>query len=255
MSEAFSTLGINPIFLLGQIVNFLILFVALRFLLWKPIMKNLDETLARRKKEKAEIEAIEETRASIQAEKERVLEVANQKAQQMLAKARQESTELKMEAEEKGERRAESIIEEAREQAKESRNRILGEARDNIAAMVSIATRKIVSTTINEEQHRELMASFFSNIEEGQFDILPQDLDPESLPKDVLVTVTSAVPLTEEEQKTIQRELAKRLGEDFNLSYQVQPEILGGVVVQVGDYVLDDSVAWKLEELQKTLVK
>ncbi|HHS98044.1 MAG TPA: F0F1 ATP synthase subunit delta, partial [Chloroflexi bacterium] len=46
---------------------------------------------------------------------------------------------------------------------------------------------------------------------------------------------------------------AARLGEGVGISFEVDPQILGGLVVRVGDRVIDGSFAGQLEQLRETL--
>jgi len=66
--------------------------------------------------------------------------------------------------------------------------------------------------------------------------------------------VTSAVPLTAEEKAALEQSLARRYGQALSLQYEVDPAILGGLVVRVGDQVIDGSVASKLAALREQLV-
>ncbi len=65
--------------------------------------------------------------------------------------------------------------------------------------------------------------------------------------------VTSAIPLTDDEKRALETKMRKRFGEDTDFGYTVDREILGGVVVRVGDQVIDGSVAAKLAALKEKL--
>lgn len=65
--------------------------------------------------------------------------------------------------------------------------------------------------------------------------------------------VRSAVPLTAEEKARLEKGLVARFGEELALTYEVDPSIIGGVVVRVGDLVMDGSVATKLTALREEL--
>lgn len=68
-----------------------------------------------------------------------------------------------------------------------------------------------------------------------------------------LVIITTAVPLAEEEKKALQSKLMARFGPYLDFRYRVDPEILGGVIIRIGDKVIDGSIAGRLETLREHL--
>jgi F-type H+-transporting ATPase subunit delta len=69
------------------------------------------------------------------------------------------------------------------------------------------------------------------------------------------VTVTSAVELDPEIAKRIGEEIEKQTGNEVELESRVDDSILGGLVVQVGNMVLDASVRNRLEKLRKSIAR
>jgi F-type H+-transporting ATPase subunit delta len=67
------------------------------------------------------------------------------------------------------------------------------------------------------------------------------------------VTVTSAVELDPEIVKRIGSEIEEQTGDTVELQSKVDPDILGGLVVQVGNLVLDTSIRNRLEKLRKSV--
>ncbi len=67
------------------------------------------------------------------------------------------------------------------------------------------------------------------------------------------VTVVSAVDLDEAVVKRIGEEVERQTGEQVELSSRVDDDILGGIVLQVGNMVLDASIRSRLEKLRKTV--
>jgi ATP synthase F1 delta subunit len=67
------------------------------------------------------------------------------------------------------------------------------------------------------------------------------------------VTVTSAVELDPEVAKRIGAEIEEQTGNTVELESRVDPDILGGLVVQVGNMVLDTSIRNRLEKLRKSV--
>jgi ATP synthase F1 delta subunit len=67
------------------------------------------------------------------------------------------------------------------------------------------------------------------------------------------VTVTSAVELDPEVAKRISAEIEEQTGNTVELTSRVDPDILGGLVVQVGNMILDTSIQNRLEKLRKSV--
>jgi len=67
------------------------------------------------------------------------------------------------------------------------------------------------------------------------------------------VTVTSAVELDPSVVEKIGQEVERQTGEEVDLSSKVDGDILGGIVLQVGNMVLDASIRSRLEKLRKSV--
>ena len=69
------------------------------------------------------------------------------------------------------------------------------------------------------------------------------------------VTVTSAVELDPEVVQRIGKEIEGQTGNTVELTSRVDPDILGGLVLQVGNMVLDTSIRNRLEKLRKSVAQ
>jgi F-type H+-transporting ATPase subunit delta len=69
------------------------------------------------------------------------------------------------------------------------------------------------------------------------------------------VRVTSAVELDEKTVKQIGDQIAEQTGQKVELSADVDPDVLGGLVVRVGNTVLDASVRRRLENLRREVAR
>jgi len=66
-------------------------------------------------------------------------------------------------------------------------------------------------------------------------------------------TVRSAAPLRQEQLDKLQAALSRKVGHDVQLVVEVDPELIGGLVAQVGDLVLDGSLRTQLTQLRASL--
>jgi ATP synthase F1 delta subunit len=121
------------------------------------------------------------------------------------------------------------------------------EKRDGIEKIVSDADERMVNfLELLAERHR--MPVLFRIRRE--FDALWAD-ENQLLP----VTVTSAVELDEGLVEDIGRRIQDQTGRKVELSSNVDPDVLGGLMVRVGNMVLDGTVRNRLERLRKTVAK
>jgi F-type H+-transporting ATPase subunit delta len=69
------------------------------------------------------------------------------------------------------------------------------------------------------------------------------------------VAVTSAVPLDESTVSDIGRQIGEQTRRTVELSSSVDPDILGGIVLRVGNVILDASIRNRLEQLRKQVAQ
>ncbi|MFO3796950.1 MAG: F0F1 ATP synthase subunit B [Anaerolineales bacterium] len=240
-------LGLNLGYIFVHIFNFLIIFVVLRAWVYKPILGLLE------KRRRTVAEGIENARIAAEARTN-----AEKEAARILAEAQAEANRIGREATERAqaatkdvraaaEAEAARILENARVDAEIERNRILGDLRGQVAALALAATQKLLGEALDEKRQRALVDEFFSGIKAGKVVVLD-----EAEVKGASAEVVSALPLTEEEQNVIKKEVLARVGAQA-VTFRVDPSILGGLIIKVGDKVLDGSMAGKLEGLRQTL--
>jgi F-type H+-transporting ATPase subunit delta len=65
--------------------------------------------------------------------------------------------------------------------------------------------------------------------------------------------VVSAVPLTSAEEAALRDKVTRRFGADLDFQFEVDPALIGGILLRVGDQVIDGTVAAKLAALRDRL--
>jgi len=236
-------LGINLGYVFVQVLNFGILFVVLRAWVYKPITKMLSERREKIIKGLEDARVAAEARANAEAEAEKILAEAQGKASDLIREATVRAEEATREIKVEAEKEAAEIRKNALADIEEERDQLLGEVRGQIAALAMAATQKLVKESLDASRQRALIEEFFSGIKDGKVTVV----EPAEGDKAI---VTSALPLTESEQMTIKDQVLKGQGE---VTFKVNPSILGGLVVRVGDKELDGSVAGRLESMRQNL--
>ncbi|MFI8913590.1 F0F1 ATP synthase subunit delta [Streptomyces sp. NPDC053513] len=69
----------------------------------------------------------------------------------------------------------------------------------------------------------------------------------------MVAVVTSAVPLSDRQKQRLGAVLAKLYGREMHLNLDVDPAVLGGITVRVGDEIIDGSIAERLGEATRRL--
>lgn len=240
-------LGLNLGYLLLQIINFLILFVILRAWVYKPILGLLDKRRQNIAQGLEDARVAAEARANAEKEAEKIVADARAEASQIVREANERAQGVAKEVKAEVEAEAAKAHETALAEAEAERNRILGDLRGQVAALSISATQKLVGEALDEKRQRALLDEFFSGVKSGKVVILN-----DASFKGEAAEVTSALPLTDQEQETVKKEVLARVGAHA-VTFRVDPAIMGGLVIKVGDKVLDGSVAGKLEDLRQNL--
>jgi len=240
-------LGINLGLLIVQVLAFLIVFLTLNAWVYQPLVDLLN------KRRKVIAQGLEDARVAADARAS-----AEKDAEKIIADAQLRASKIVQEATERAEiagrdvkAAAEAQAAEERENAladlADERTRQLADLRHQVAALTIAAAQKLVGEALDEKRQRALIDEFFSGVKSGSVVVLEG-----ATASGAAAEVTSALPLTDSEQGMVKKDLLAKTGA-ADVVFRVDPTIMGGLVVKVGDKVLDGSVAGKLENLRENL--
>ena len=241
-------LGINLGFLLVQILNFSIMFLVLKAWVYGPILKLLEtrrQTIAQGL-EDAGIAAEARTNAEKKAGK--VIAEAQAEANQVVREATERADAATKDRKAAAEAETAKAREDALTEAEGERVRVLGDLRGQVVTLAMAAAQKLVGEALNEQRQRALIGEFFSGVKSGEVVVLE-----DATLSGATAEVTSALPLTLDEQETVKQDVLAKVGSQAAVAFHVDPSILGGLVIRVGDKVLDGSVAGQLETMREGL--
>ncbi len=240
-------LGINLGLIIVQIIAFIIVFLTLNAWVYQPLL-NMMET---RKQKIAQ--GLEDARVAAQARED-----AEKQASKIIGDAQTEASKIVAEATERAatagrdlKATAEAEAAKARDaaiaEAEVERNRVLGDLRSQVVSLAIAAANKLVSEALDEKKQRALLDEFFSGVKSGKVVVL----DGSNFQGET-AEVTSALPLTQAEEAAVRQDVLAKAGAK-DIAFRVDPSILGGLVIKVGDKVLNGSVAGRLEGLRQSL--
>ena len=244
--DAFGGLGINAFLVIAQIVNFIFLILFLNGLLLKPLLRGLENRRLRIEESLENARKADERLANVERDYKARLDEANADAQKLradtLQAAQVELDRLRKDAQSDAER----IKAQARIDSVAERNQMLSSLRSQVGALAMAAANKIVGESLDAQRQQVLINDFFAKVP-AQLLSGVESAGPAS------VNVTSALPLSAAEQDQVKGDLARQVGQIGEVSFDVDPGILGGLVVRVGDKVIDGSVSGKLTAMRQSL--
>jgi len=161
-------LGINLGFFISQLVNFTLLAALLTVLLYKPILRMLNERKERIARSLADVDAAREAAARAQQDYDKKMVEAQRTAQEIIAKASQASEEVAAEIRAEAQRDAENIRRKAREEAAQERAHLLAEVQSQIASLSMLATERVLGQAVDANTQRRLVDQFLAEIGDGK---------------------------------------------------------------------------------------
>ncbi|MDE0126025.1 MAG: F0F1 ATP synthase subunit B [Bryobacterales bacterium] len=145
-------------------VTFLLTFLALRLIAWKPILGALDEREGRIREslEKAELAKAEAERAI--AENRANMEASLRRSQELVVEARQEADRVRTEARDAARLEARKIMEEGRRQLEAERRIAVAELRQEAADLAIRAAEHLLKKRVGERENRRLVEEFLEQL-------------------------------------------------------------------------------------------
>ncbi len=136
---------------------------------------------------------------------------------------------------------------------------------DDLASVISsplISQQKqenIISDIAKKAKLHKLTSNFLNvlvenrrlNALEGVIKSYNQEMSKRS--GEVSVRVETSAKLTSAQEKEFQSKISGAIGSDVSIETHVTPEIMGGSIITIGSYMIDDSVRRKLERLGSAL--
>ena len=240
-------LGINLGMLVVQILAFIIVMLTLNAWVYKPMLNMMETRKQKIAQGLEDARVAAEARADAQKEADKIRAEAQAEAAKIVREATERAATAGQDVKAAAEAEAARARDAAMAEAEMERNRILGDLRGQVASLAIAAANKLVGDALDENRQRALLNEFFSGVKSGKVVVL----DNASFKGDS-AEVTSALPLNPEEESTVRQEVLSRIGAK-QVAFRVDPAILGGLVIKVGDKVMDNSVAGRLEGLRQNL--
>jgi len=250
-------LEIDWVTILWEIVNFVIITIALYFLVFKPIVKRsearaieksrlFEELIRDREKAAADLKEINARLASLDDEIQQITDEAYEQNKilqaELLEATRAEANHILQNA----------LVEVQKEQVvniKQYRNEII----DTVLSISNQSLRKVVPLSV----HASLIEGFTQEILNlGKTQMRQVQAIRESLSKrEATAYVTSALPLTSEQELSLVRTFNALVDSDVNIDIEIDELLIAGIKVRLGDMIIENSLASQLEKIRSDITE
>lgn len=150
------------------ITNFIILLIAMYFLMYKPLKKTMD---LRHDKIKGDIEAAESLKSDadqMKAEISAELAKSRETAQEIINRAEKTAEAQKGEIIAEARVEAQKLIEKANAEIREEKEKVLSEIRNEAATLAIFAASKLIEKDLDDDAHKKLVDKYIEEAGEVQ---------------------------------------------------------------------------------------
>jgi F-type H+-transporting ATPase subunit b len=152
-----SDLGINLPVLLGQLLSFTLLLIVLRLLVYKPVLKLLDERRERIQEGLNAADRGREQGEQAAREAQAQMETARREGQQIIANAQQVAQRIQEEGRQQALQQQEAMLERARSEIQLERDSAISELRREFADLTISAAEKVIGQSLDRSAHQRLI--------------------------------------------------------------------------------------------------
>ena len=156
--------GIEPILLLAQIVNFLIILFVLKKFFYKPIVKMLEDRRKRIEESLKNADAIEEKLKATEEKSALILDTTRKNAEDILAEAKAEAQRIIDVAGEEARLTAEETLKKAMEQIASEREKMQKDLEAQTLDLVVATVKKVLGRNLKDTEKKSLTAKSISDI-------------------------------------------------------------------------------------------
>jgi len=150
-------LGINVPGVLAQLINFFILLVLLRLLLYGPVMRMMDERARRVREGMEAAEASKEKAAETEREVQGRLEEARAEGQALVGQAQEIANRMQEEGRQAARQEGETLLARARKEIELERDSAIAELRKEFGDLTVSAAEKVIGQSLDRRAHQRLI--------------------------------------------------------------------------------------------------
>ncbi len=165
----FGPMGVNLPGLIGQMINFLLLLIILRLVLYKPVLRMLDQRAAKIREGVEQAERSRQDAIRMQQEYEGRMEEARRENQRIINEAMQISDRLRAEAQEQARQQSEEFLARARSEIDQERRQAVADLRRQVADLAIMAASRVIRRSLDPKDHARIIDEVLSEADKLKY--------------------------------------------------------------------------------------
>src|ERR1700736_3508253 len=162
MQAIASTLGLDPIGLAWHTVNFIVLFLLLRMVLFKPVVGLLDARAQRVRESMEQADAARRAAEQAEADRQALLAETRREAEAIRARADEQAKRILADAETRAHERQQLIEQQAEATARQIEERVMAQVRVQLADLVVTAVERVTRGALDVNAQRGVVQQFLA---------------------------------------------------------------------------------------------
>jgi len=234
-----------------QAINFVVLAVLLNRFVFGPVLRSAVQSAAEKARVAIELDEERLRAAALTAELERRQAQIDEQAREILMQAREQADAEWQELRKRARMEAEQMLVEAQADAYQLKQQAMQEFHEQLVQAILQISGNVIGGVAPREVGESLTHRLSENIRElGRAEMWRVEALRRSLPgREATAHVTSARELSTEHQREMARVLTALADRHINIELEVDPKLVAGVRVRLGDWMMDNSIAGQLQAL------
>ena len=157
MEKILSDFGVQPVLLLAQIVNFLVLLFILQKLLYKPILKVLEDRKRKIEESIANAEKIQKELEDTEARREKVINEAIDEGKKIITEATTSANQIVADAHSKAKTDMDAMMEQGAQMIAGEKDKMKSEVKSEVAGMIQMSLEKVLGKALDSKMQQKLV--------------------------------------------------------------------------------------------------
>ena len=234
-----------------EVINFLVLTGLLYVLLFRPIQRRVNRQAEEKQRQQEEIAHKLEQAESLRSELDQRLQNVDQQVEEILGEAQERMEEIRRSTISSARQEAERILKAASSEAGQLQEKAVSDHMDEILDAIREVSQRVIRETTPGEVHNRLVGELNDRIwqlgsgEMDQVQAIRRSLDERS----PTVFVESSRELDEDQVQELRETLSALIDKEVDLEIETMPDLIGGLRVRVGDTLINNTLAAKLDDI------